>query len=1815
MGFKNKLLLKHQSAEKRSMLLLENALDFVVNGHHLNIWVLNKTESRVHALDIDSCLGRLVDAGSLQGRLYLAYLHGLSSHCLKDPLLGTTGTEEALRILRSAATRSFERLSQENVDVLSGIARLAPQRRFYPLYLRIMQSVQWQNSLSPLSQHEGLCEAVENILQQAKRSRLFYPEDNVVIPDLNINGDLHLRAKMRLSTYRTSDAGAEDFDTVHDRGHASRDRNSSSWMAKNVTVFSTKILTSETSLAWGLSEYCGDELWKILSGASIINGPIQQSELPRIEYDARLFQTSGRAIYAQFLPLIEFLGKERSLWNKHSLALWLSGLACSKNSDKPDKIILQALATAATTDCLVGINAPVIPSFHLEDGYCSVWETLEQLIDSAARPFKSSPDWRLVRFDGETKHAHTAPRQTAYVRNKGQVVESLANYYHGLSRCGVPETPDFAWTHEITDYIDVLTVVEKVKAKFKSWHNNYLLLTYLRELGDALAQLSVKSVQPDIWSLVAKPAGVVASKRYVSSADVFKAVPPPPFESGFTASLELVTSPANKSPDSYRLQDLVSRLETSPSAGDKYSASYLERLRESFKCLRESNNDSPSWRDLPTRDEFAVHEKSCQLRAEGIFEAMMVAVKQLAPPTKPGYHAAMQVQQWPRLSPVFFLQQLNRNRWQILHPAWKSCIVDYGLAIVALQRANRLVNASTESDVVSELLNVGHENWEPCQHPETLLLEVESRIIIREVQEQIAAEMRAPPDEANAVAQLNMGEGKSAVILPIVAAALADGSRLLRIIVAKPQSKQTAYTMTAKLGGLLDRRLYFLPFYRGLRIDDAGAQYIDTICRECMTNGGVLVVQPEHVLSLHLMIVESFISGKESLGRSLLNTHEQLFDAHARDLVDESDANFDVRFELIYTLGVQQPLEFSPFRWSVISHVLDDIRKLAHEFALSLEVKQGPTGCFPRTRILNAEGGLLLVNTVARKLCDTGLPDFSVGRQSAQMRDAVYKYITKSDLSEYEAAQVETYASDGLWSDSSSRQTLLLLRGLFAEGVLAFVFGQKRWRVNYGLTERIPQTQLAVPYKAKDQPAARAEFSHPDVVLLLSFLSHYYQGLSNEHLFEVFGHLLAADQANVKYQDWVKDAPTLKAAGFGSLESINIRDKNQCIEEVFPQMRFAKSVVDYYLSNLVFPRDMKEFPSKLSASGWDLGKVKANPTTGFSGTSDSQVVLPLSVKQLDLEKTKHTNALVLEYLLQDSNTVELLPDTTTQQTDAITLIEKVQALQPTVQVLLDVGALVLELDNVGVAREWLRRCDEDEVDGVIFVDKADEVSVIDRKDRVEILRVSSFAARPDRCRVFLDEAHTRGIDLKLPERYRAAVTLGANLVKDRLVQACMRMRNLGKGQTIVFAVPEEIAQKISSLVGKPTGDLSSLDVLHWSITETFADARKSMPLWAVQGHRFTKQQELWNGLDCETMGTEDATQFLEDEAQTLEDRYRPRGNLDTIYELLQSSGHTDIAQIRERYQMFGEMQLSSGALQEEQERELSPETEQEKQSERPPSATPAIHRIHPDLASFASTGVLEPNSRATITAFRVLEQTSATEAFDIESLAKKCHLLVSVDYANTIQTSGAENKLDFFQRPAQFVLRSINPNGRYIIVSPYEANILLHATIKSEQAQLCLFMPRINLDHCSMDLLDFFNVPSYERVAKLPKDVRIELMLFSGQLYLTSCSDYQAVCFYFGLLAEPTPEGWTVAADGFIIRDGKGRLGGTSRLTHSPVGFLKALMTRIRGGSADIQKTHIGKIVGGQVLLKEDFEVQQWAWDRARARLKWKELEGYGKGE
>lgn len=599
-----------------------------------------------------------------------------------------------------------------------------------------------------------------------------------------------------------------------------------------------------------------------------------------------------------------------------------------------------------------------------------------------------------------------------------------------------------------------------------------------------------------------------------------------------------------------------------------------------------------------------------------------------------------------------------------------------------------------------------------------------------------------------------------------------------------------------------------------------------------MSSGGVLLLQPEHILSFQLMAPECYILGKEDIGCELMSTQDFL-ETYSRDIVDESDENFSVKFELIYTMGTQRPIELSPDRWLIVQQILDMVRLLAFDIAqelpLSLEYHPGVSGSFPRVRILRPDGGARLMQRLADHICNSGLIGLQISRQPEDVRNTVHSYITKRELTAAEISAIET----SLFWNETTKSPLLLIRGIIACGVLGFVLEQKRWRVNYGLASRTPPTQLAVPYRAKDSPSPRSEFSHPDVVIMLTSLSYYYGGLSDDDLFIVMGTLMESDQSDIEYQAWVRDAHELPPS-FRQLQGINLKDRPLCISEVFPALRFAKSVIDFFLAHIVFPKEMKEFPHKLWASGWDIGKRKRRPVTGISGTNDSRCLLPIDVHHLDHPEQKHTNALVLEYILRPENEVVLMEPVKQHVSVAEHLLATVLSLTPPVQVILDVGAQILELNNSEVAKTWLNKHDTTK-EAAVSVNDKDELCVVDREDRVDLLRNSTFFTRLDSCLIFLDEAHTRGIDLRLPSYYRAAVTLGAGLTKDKLVQACMRMRKLGKGQSVVFCVSDEIRAKIMERrAATRSSDITVPKVILWSISETHSEIRRSMPLWAVQ---------------------------------------------------------------------------------------------------------------------------------------------------------------------------------------------------------------------------------------------------------------------------------------------------------------------------------------------------------------------------------------------
>lgn len=152
-------------------------------------------------------------------------------------------------------------------------------------------------------------------------------------------------------------------------------------------------------------------------------------------------------------------------------------------------------------------------------------------------------------------------------------------------------------------------------------------------------------------------------------------------------------------------------------------------------------------------------------------------------------------------------------------------------------------------------------------------------------------------------------------------------------------------------------------------------------------------------------------------------------------------------------------------------------------------------------------------------------------------------------------------------------------------------------------------------------------------------------------------------------------------------------------------------VIDFYLAKFVFPRDAKTFKEKLVCTTWDLCSfMLEHPLRGFSGTNDTKNILPISVKQDDLPELETTNEEVRQKLLlpenQDYKSLEA-------NVSGKAIIE--QLVDCEIPVLLDAGALMLELNNQQVATEWLALSPDTFFDAAIYFDENDVIQTIDRK--------------------------------------------------------------------------------------------------------------------------------------------------------------------------------------------------------------------------------------------------------------------------------------------------------------------------------------------------------------------------------------------------------------------------------------------------------------------------------------------------------------------
>jgi Protein of unknown function (DUF3638) len=339
----------------------------------------------------------------------------------------------------------------------------------------------------------------------------------------------------------------------------------------------------------------------------------------------------------------------------------------------------------------------------------------------------------------------------------------------------------------------------------------------------------------------------------------------------------------------------------------------------------------------------------------------------------------------------------------------------------------------------------------------------------RPVQVAVARKMISPSSNRNISLQLNMGEGKSSVIVPLIASTLADGSNLMRVVTLKPLSNQMFQLLVSRLSGILNRPIFYIPFSRSLCMNAPLVNTISSLYRKCAAEGGVLVVQPEHILSQKLMHIDYLLTShkngeKCSMAQNLGVLQDWVTKA-SRDVLDESDELLHVRYQLVYTAGQQMPVDDHPNRWTTIQQVFGLLQvhavKLRATHPKMIAIDTAPNG-FSTIRVLDSAIFHDISSLIIDDAFEGRLSNLQLGVLPLSIREATRNFMAQREVSSGDCSLILSHCEG-----TTLFKGILLLRGLLkeGEGILRYVLKERRWRVDYGLDPS--RTPLAVPYRAK----------------------------------------------------------------------------------------------------------------------------------------------------------------------------------------------------------------------------------------------------------------------------------------------------------------------------------------------------------------------------------------------------------------------------------------------------------------------------------------------------------------------------------------------------------------------------------------------------------------------------------------------------------------------------------------------------------------------------------------------------------------------------
>lgn len=740
-GLASKIVLRDmQNEKKRSIIVPNGKLTWARHHSGIHVSSFSQDSDGYFRFDIDETLGRLSAPAEPLLLYKKALYHAITSFCLPDPLTGVTGTEEAIRILKSGTAQPWSPTSSPNLEELIS---LLPQRDYYPAELKRLQRVKWNGFLTVTIQNDQFEALVRKIEEKAAKLAKFSQVKDIYPMPSREETQLRLRAKARRSLYERA---IEDTAYLRqsDKIYVPRDR---SLDANSCQVYRIVNIIRSSSPHFEIKRSLQEilESWDHIDG---FNGNSLLSAEP-------LLNQMEDPIEQHLGSLINLCCDENNVFSP------IFQLSLILFRPQVDMDVVKLLAAFCCIKELRDLERPKNSGFSRfkERGPPSV-EILQQFI---AEAFMRCP--RVSHNENRQQRKRESHEKECESQGK-LFAEELLKLWPDL-----PGSIDFSEAHALP-LINTSVALSTIKPDWDRRKQNDLLSAYIDQVDAIILKYQDQyngsgyfSMEPGQWQprisnfLGAKYQELIPS---ISQDLVVKDGPELFRLGGHFKSTKLKSQDSKLQQAPPELVELGRILDSFSRSPNTLRREYSGDLLRSLEALEHNSHitDADSLTSIPEMMEIKDAIEDTQAAAATYLQLI-----------KDALWSSDNRFKWlalgdllPCKTPIEMLELLQSRANHRFGHEMKEALIHYGCAIAEIQRLTRLRSAILCEDqraMYEELHNVGHENWDPVQEDsDWLLLEIDSNMLIRTDQVDVARAIINPGSGENSVLQMNMGRGK-----------------------------------------------------------------------------------------------------------------------------------------------------------------------------------------------------------------------------------------------------------------------------------------------------------------------------------------------------------------------------------------------------------------------------------------------------------------------------------------------------------------------------------------------------------------------------------------------------------------------------------------------------------------------------------------------------------------------------------------------------------------------------------------------------------------------------------------------------------------------------------------------------------------------------------------------------------------------------------------------------------------------------------------------------------------------------------------------